>query len=400
MRDTGIITRGLSGDPETATTQIGLARTQLGILKNQMQFAGLTVGARTVRLPDGTAMRVSVAGGISRVEVSTPQPVPVQQPQIHLHNPLPVPVPVPIPDQYGFACYAGSLGTTLFDSTTLVFPFQLGENVYAALSEAPHILGTDLVYGFPAGSTNSFMLLNAVDVNTGAPVSDQPAITAIYKNTMQPVPPSTQVLGSTLPVGLISPASMKSSLAEFGSIKTEPPGVTGLLLAPAWDEVPILLSATTDQGQTVSGGVTIAGGANFGVTTNGLFFADSSSVNGVPGDAFYTACPQGLNIVAAQSFLSDPDFSFTGLMGILYPGNGDRIDPTTGGQQQGRWLSYTLTGSGSGITFTQFDEDGSLQFEVDCSVYGVSTWAGSITITDGYGIVRTFPISISITITT
>jgi hypothetical protein len=400
MRDTGIITKGLSGDADTATTQIGHARTQLGILKNQMQFAGLQVGARTVRLADGTAMRVSVAGGVSRVEIYNPPVTGSPQPQIHLHNPLPVPVPVPIPDQYGFACYAGSLGTTLFDSTTLVFPFQLGENIYSALSEAPHILGTGLVYGFPAGSTNSFMMLNAVDVNTGAPLSDQPAITATYKNTMLSVPASTQVLGSTLPVGLVSPSSMKSSLAEFGSIKTEPPGVTGLLLAPAWEEVPILLSATTDQGQTVSGGVTIEGDANYGVTTNGLIFADSSSVNGVPGDAFYTACPQGLNIVAAVAALSDPGLSFTGIMNILYPGNNTRIDPDTGGQQAGRWGSFVIAGSGSGVDLSYFDEDGSLQFEVDCNVFGVSTWAGSITITDGYGTVRTFPISISITITT
>lgn len=105
MRDTGIVVKGLSGDPETAQIQIGHARTQLGILKNQMQFAGLAVGARHVLLPDGTHMHVQVMGGVSRVNIATPvsQPVSVVQPVIqqpvfhepHVRARFPNPPPPP-----------------------------------------------------------------------------------------------------------------------------------------------------------------------------------------------------------------------------------------------------------------------------------------------------------------
>jgi hypothetical protein len=95
MRDTGVITKGFSGDTDAAAVQTGVARTQLGILKNQMAFSGLQVGARTIRLADGTEMRVSVSGGVSRAEIYTPasttpeveQPVietpQVEPPEIH-----------------------------------------------------------------------------------------------------------------------------------------------------------------------------------------------------------------------------------------------------------------------------------------------------------------------------
>jgi hypothetical protein len=121
MRDTGIIARGLSGDAETATTQISLARTQLGILKNQMQFAGLQVGARTVRFPDGTQMRVSVAGAISRVEIYSPPVTGSQQPRIYLPNPQPV-IPVVVPPVVGRICIGpGALNGTIIQIVPGIF---------------------------------------------------------------------------------------------------------------------------------------------------------------------------------------------------------------------------------------------------------------------------------------
>lgn len=74
MRDTGPIRKdfGLEGDTEASAAYMGVARTQLGILKNQMQFNKLLQGSRTVQLEDGTRIQVSSRFGQDTVRVLTP----------------------------------------------------------------------------------------------------------------------------------------------------------------------------------------------------------------------------------------------------------------------------------------------------------------------------------------
>lgn len=74
MRDTGPIGKSLdaSGDTEVAATYIGVARTVLGQLVNQMSLGKLTTGSRNVTLPDGTTIRATVMGGVKRVFISSP----------------------------------------------------------------------------------------------------------------------------------------------------------------------------------------------------------------------------------------------------------------------------------------------------------------------------------------
>lgn len=72
MRDTGPVNKQLTGDTEAAGGEVSVARTQLGILKNQMQQGGLAVGARSVTMPDGTSIRVMHAAGVSRVAIDSP----------------------------------------------------------------------------------------------------------------------------------------------------------------------------------------------------------------------------------------------------------------------------------------------------------------------------------------
>lgn len=80
MRDTDVLKKRLDGDPEAATAQIGLARTQLGILKNQMALGGITSGVRTVTTADGTTIRASSINGLNSVQITTPREMPAGAP--------------------------------------------------------------------------------------------------------------------------------------------------------------------------------------------------------------------------------------------------------------------------------------------------------------------------------
>jgi hypothetical protein len=67
MRDTGPVKK--DADTPDAQDQIGAGRTQLGILKNQMALGGVSLGKRTVVLPDGTTIVASSIAGIDKVTI-------------------------------------------------------------------------------------------------------------------------------------------------------------------------------------------------------------------------------------------------------------------------------------------------------------------------------------------
>lgn len=82
MRDTDPVAWRF--DPGVPSTQalIAVCRTQVGILKNQMSYGQLAVGARSALGPRGEQIRVTVMGGVTQVRVSAavPRPQPVVQP--------------------------------------------------------------------------------------------------------------------------------------------------------------------------------------------------------------------------------------------------------------------------------------------------------------------------------
>lgn len=123
MRDTGPIAKTLTGDQDSSVGQISVARTQLGILKNQMQLGGTTQGSRSVTLPDGTHMRVTSINGIDQVHITTAQPT-AATPVVEEVPEFPIPQPpepprihVPQPDVGGLAFYAGYLNQNDGDIT-------------------------------------------------------------------------------------------------------------------------------------------------------------------------------------------------------------------------------------------------------------------------------------------
>lgn len=107
MRDTGPVSKQLTGDTEATAPYMGVARVQLGILKNQMALGNLQVGARTVQMPDGTTIRVALIGGVSRVAIDSPgvvvetQP---EQPQAQVHPEFPEPPPQITPFEVAGLC--------------------------------------------------------------------------------------------------------------------------------------------------------------------------------------------------------------------------------------------------------------------------------------------------------
>lgn len=87
MRDTGIIFKTLTGDTEAVDRLTAIARTHIGILKHQMQLGDLKVGARSVPFPDGSAIRIVIAGGQTRVLLDAPPGVsgrPFELPTVEL----------------------------------------------------------------------------------------------------------------------------------------------------------------------------------------------------------------------------------------------------------------------------------------------------------------------------
>lgn len=101
MRDTGPIGKSIdgNGDTEAAAAYMGVARTVLGLLTNDMRANGLSIGTRTANLPDGASIRVVVVGNNKRVFISAPVAGPgsnrgpeIQLPLSETANP-PIPLP-------------------------------------------------------------------------------------------------------------------------------------------------------------------------------------------------------------------------------------------------------------------------------------------------------------------
>ncbi len=71
-RETGVVRQRLGGDTAVAQRLNGIARTQLGILKELMAFGNLQQLSRTVRLGDGTEIFVQSVFGQDSVRITPP----------------------------------------------------------------------------------------------------------------------------------------------------------------------------------------------------------------------------------------------------------------------------------------------------------------------------------------
>lgn len=72
MREYGPVGKSFAGDTSAAKTRIGIARTQLGIMKNMMALGGLQQLVRNVKLADGTLIRVQSIFGQDRISITVP----------------------------------------------------------------------------------------------------------------------------------------------------------------------------------------------------------------------------------------------------------------------------------------------------------------------------------------
>lgn len=71
MRETGVVRTRLGGDVEAAKTLVGVARTQLGIMKNIMALGGLQQLSRKIEFADGTVMILQSIFGQDAVSIFT-----------------------------------------------------------------------------------------------------------------------------------------------------------------------------------------------------------------------------------------------------------------------------------------------------------------------------------------
>jgi hypothetical protein len=74
-RDIGVIRKQFVGDTPTAKEYVGIARTQIGILKNLMSFNNLSQLSRTVTLANGVVITVRSIGGIDSMAIYAPESV-------------------------------------------------------------------------------------------------------------------------------------------------------------------------------------------------------------------------------------------------------------------------------------------------------------------------------------
>lgn len=85
MREYHEVRKGLNGDPadpassEAAAPYVGVARTLLGQMKNQMRLGGLDHMTRTVNLPDGTSIQVLSSNGQDTIRITAAGTAPQAQ---------------------------------------------------------------------------------------------------------------------------------------------------------------------------------------------------------------------------------------------------------------------------------------------------------------------------------
>lgn len=419
MREIGPVRKGLSGDIETATAQLGIARTQLGILKNQMRLAGLTIGARAVRLADGTVMRVSSYNGQDFVDIETPVlvnvPVDLSQPEVQVPEfDVPVVPPVDLP----LALFNAILEPD--SSNGYMFrPMYLDDKFLTAADSTPHILypaGHPAVrYRHSVDGGNS-ILVGRIDSSLQIPLglSGQPSVLKVtsangFKLDQAYIqsPTAVHAAGSqTKPaaLGYIQPPDvmLDTTFTIEGDAHGQPQ-VKGVFLVEKDIQAGSLVP-TFRSSQTV-GGVTSTKDAVVTINGRNVPFGDNHIYPTQP-QLNYTSTFQPFNsggpvaplgpTFGIYTMTADPAAQYS----VVSPTGATQIIYTPAGNIAARTsTSFVWTQTGGNLPMRKVINSvgiGTLTVVTNITAYGMYTASGTLTFVDAVG--NTVEVSVSISI--
>lgn len=398
MRDTGPTAKSITGDPDASSVQMGVARVQLGILKNQMAMGGLSVGKRTLNLPDGTTITASVAAGIPRIAIDTPQPAvsAIAEPEI---APPEAPEYEYAPQDIGTVAISnGTLQASGSDLGQLLRPMVLDGSTRTTADNKPLFLSGDVpnhTYAFavvadPSADPNRLLVCR------------------MYPGTAQPYDPEYQPtaweIGSPL-IDNIPNIGGNQIFLPYGTLKTIPATTKPLYAAlmfmpPVCDDTAITITGKIKDGKVCVGKMLVKGQLVAGITgvLEQPLGAASFTLNGVPIEDGGTPVETEQNGIAAVVGVTPGWSDPTGVEMVLevaglLAGNAPNIRPTfTGG-----FINDSFDYSGGG-SFDAAWESGALR-AVMPDGYGTYTNEGVLTGTDCAGNIYTLEMSFSITVT-
>lgn len=393
MREIGPVRKGLNGDTETAAAQLGIARTQLGILKNLMKLGGLKVGSRTVRLADGTTIQVMSFNGQDFINIETAVPTII----LPVDTPVDIPVEqvdVPeVPPVYQPLALFNAILEPDSDNGVFFRPMYLNDKLLTAPDSTPRTL-------FPAGAP-------AVRYRRGVDSSGDILVGRIDSALQYPLGINEQpfALVITSEHGKqISPDNITTSaVVDSLKLKTKPPGL-------GYFSIPNVLLDTTYliDGQSKNGASQV----------KGVFMAQKSIQ-----PAFASNFEAGLQVHAAADglistltvtepssiplfpsyplYLMTTDPSVANSLHLKLPNQNEAFTPAGGvgaytpfadGSAEPAWVQ-----SGGNLTLTVGTASGWNGLNgVTPAAYGVYTATGSLTFYDTAG--NSVEISVAITL--
>lgn len=399
MRDTDPVKKQFTGDTEAAAGNMGVARTQLGQLKNQMAFGNLQFGTRQTVQPDGTVIRTTVAAGIPRIQIDSPAvtqpetpPVDVETPPFH---PREVRPPKP-PTQYQLAYVNGYVDVPGVEGeiyAASLWPVAIsGELITGPDQRGPIVMGNKFTYGFIASGNNLAMLVGVIDVHTGEVASVQPDITGSVDagGIFHVNYTGGDIVGLT-----IYTAEELAAIVKSQGGKVKPGQLTEVGLDAAWVDSPCTLYATDPDGTAIKGRFTVVGGAIPGITMQDPLV--TITANGID-QPYYApvgdSCDLAIEFTVSNASFTGP-WQFPGNFYILFPGPRD-----DGGTAQAGVLTDADWSQIAGDVemLDMVLSAGWLYMTPTISGFGMHTSSGPLILTDSYGNVKTIDFTVTINV--
>jgi hypothetical protein len=404
MRDTSPIRKAFTGDPETAIAQAGIARTQLGILKNQMALGGITVGARNVLLPDGTTMRVSSVNGQHSVTVDTPTSQPEQPEQPTFPEPPEPPKFVPPLASPALAVYAGAVGTP---GIVDIVPTQLnGKNITEANS-TPHFLvpnaGDDgLLFGYVEDPNSEFsvsqtLLVGITDrysLQVAPTQPDELVLSTAFVDSMDKQIPSNTAGAAvlTIPAKALKEQTGKSRPANIGLFQ----------LVSLFERTIITVTGNLKGKELARGDLvvpkTAIGLTGFWEIFNVVTGKNQTTINGIDFGGDNTYLLQGSAVIIGTTQAPENNFPLSHVVSITFS-----EQQIFGGLHQAAfiWSKQTSWTGGGGLGLSLFYQDsGALALNDQVTYPGPGSYSesGVLHTVDLAGNVMDFPLSVTLII--
>lgn len=404
MRDLDTIFKALTGDTTAAQDLISYARTQSGILKNQMRLGGLSVGTRTSRLADGTVVHVTVAAGQTRVAIYAPPGAPparnpyVREPAVAAPR-----APELLSEYYQIVIVLG-LSTGNSSSEVVMYPFQYGSSTFTQpkapggiLAMVPHDVYRfeQKPHNFSSPPIDGVWLGIGVVDQSGALTSNHVDIACATNHgatiqVLKTINISPSPLPALMPVKAFNDAYPDQDLA--------PHTMWALGLNPAWVDTQLNFTAGG-----LANAFTLEGGAQIWVNNNNLGSSSGMqfTVNGAPAQflnaSVVPAAPIAIQLSAVHaasmgSYIWGVGFSIAYPTSIL----------SNWGFLTGRIFNPVgAVTSSSGVTTTSISTNsGTISFDYSFPASpGNYSMSGTITCGDGYGTTKTIPFTFSVTVT-